>query len=107
MSFDELEIIRNVELPNEALENTRNWILLGCEIGQRGGDLLDITKDNIRYKDGGLYLDLIQQKTKKNVTIRIIDPYIIDIVENKLPYKIPNQRFNVLFKEVCKIAKID
>ena len=71
LSFEELEQIRNVDLSNieylnqfkkdnpeltknlsitpESLNNVRNWILLGCEIGQRGGDLLEITTENIRY----------------------------------------------------------
>ncbi|MBN8643129.1 MAG: phage integrase SAM-like domain-containing protein [Flavobacteriales bacterium] len=107
LSFEELEQIRVAEMPDEALNNARNWILLGCEIGQRGGDLLSITEDNIRYKGNSIYIDLIQQKTKKNVTIGIIAPHVIDIVKNHLPYKIPNQKFNELFKEVCKIAKIN
>ncbi|PBJ11523.1 phage integrase SAM-like domain-containing protein [Flavobacterium sp. ACN6] len=107
LSFDELEKIRTANITGEAHQNARKWLLIGCEIGQRGGDLLNITPDNIRYKGGNMYLDLIQQKTKKPVTIGIIAPYIIDILENSFPYKITTQKLNDHIKKVCEIAKIN
>lgn len=107
LSFDELQKIRNANIVSEAHQNARKWLLIGCEIGQRGGDLLDITKDNIRYKGGNIYIDLIQQKTKKPVTIGIIAPYIIDILENSFPYKITTQKLNEHIKKVCETAEIN
>lgn len=129
LSFDELEQIKNVDLSNEkqlkefkvqnpeltkgiaitpeALNNARNWILIGCEIGQRGGDLLKITNDNIRYKGNTIYIDIIQQKTNKSVTIGIIAPHVIDIIENHLPNEVPHQKLNDYVKVVCKLAGID
>lgn len=106
LSFAELDEIIKADIKNEAHQNARKWLLIGCEIGQRGGDLLAITKDNIRYKSGNMYLDLIQQKTKKAVTIGIIDPYIIDIIENNFPYKISTQKLNTYIKKVCETAGI-
>ncbi|MNQ40728.1 Phage integrase family protein [compost metagenome] len=129
LSFVELEQIKNVELSNaehlnqfkkenpeltkgisitpEALNNARNWILIGCEIGQRGGDLLKITNDNIRYKGTTIYIDIIQQKTNKSVTIGIIAPHVIDIIENRLPKEVPHQKLNDYVKVVCKLAGIN
>jgi hypothetical protein len=107
LSFEELETIRTADITSEAYNNARKWILLGCEFGQRGQDLINITKDNIRYKAGNLYLDLTQQKTKKAVTIPVIAPHVIDIIENDFPYKISTQKLNLYIKEVCKIAEID
>ncbi len=107
LSFEELETIRTADIKSEAYNNARKWLLIGCEIGQRGGDLMNITKENIRYKGGNMYLDIIQQKTKKDVTIGIIAPHVIDIIENSFPYKISTQKLNLYIKEVCKIAKID
>lgn len=107
LSFDELYEIRKADITSEALINARKWLLIGCEIGQRGGDLLEITKDNIRYKGENMYLDIVQQKTKKAVTIGIIAPYIIDIIENSFPYKITTQKLNDHIKKVCEIAKIN
>ena len=107
LSFEELETIRTADIKSEAYKNARKWLLIGCEIGQRGGDLMNITKEDIRYKGGNMYLDIIQQKTKKAVTIGIIAPHVIDIIENGFPYKISTQKLNLYIKEVCKIAKIE
>jgi integrase len=107
LSFAELDDIRKADIKSEAHQNARKWLLIGCEIGQRGGDLLDITPDNVRYKGGNMYLDLIQQKTKKPVTIGIIAPHVIDIIENSFPYKITTQKLNEHIKKVCETAKIN
>ena len=98
---------KGISITPETLNNARNWILLGCEIGQRGGDLLEITAENIRYKGKSIYLDILQQKTNKSVTIGIIAPHVIDIVENNLPKKVQHQKLNDYIKVVCKLAGID
>jgi integrase len=107
LSFDELKAIRTANITNEAHKNARNWILLGCEFGQRGQDLMNITKENIRSKGETMYLDIIQQKTKKAVTIPIIVPHVIEITKDNFPYKISTQKLNTYIKKVCEIAKID
>lgn len=107
LSIDELNTISNTDITNPAYNNARNWLLIGCEIGQRAGDLLNITKDNIRYKGGNMYLDLTQQKTGKSVTIGIVNPRIVDIIENNFPHKISTQKLNFYIKKVCEIAKIN
>ena len=101
------ELTKNISITTETLNNARNWILLGCEIGQRGGDLLEITTENIRYKGKSIYLDILQQKTNKSVTIGIIAPHVVDIVENSLPKKLQHQKLNDYIKVVCKLAGID
>lgn len=108
LSFAELEQIRtSTDIIKPEHVNARNWLLIGCEIGQRGTDLLNITKNNFRYnQNGNLYLDITQQKTGKAVTIGIIDQNIIEIIENDLPHKISIQNLNAYIKKVCEIAKI-
>jgi integrase len=100
------ELTKNLLLTPETLNNARNWVLIGCEIGQRGGDLLKIKDENIRYKGGNMYLDIIQQKTNKSVTIGIIAPHVIEIIENNLPKEIPHQKLNDYVKVICKLAGI-
>jgi integrase len=108
LSFAELEQIRtSTDILKPEHLNARKWLLIGCEIGQRGTDLLNITLEHFRYNDkGNMYLDIIQQKTGKSVTIPIIDPNIIDIIKNDLPHKITIQNLNAYIKKVCEIAKI-
>jgi len=107
LSFEELEQIRTAEIETKALKNARNWLLLGCEIGQRASDLLKLTSDNLRYKGGSIYFDIEQQKTGKFVTVRVIAPHVIDIVENNFPYPISQQKLNKHIKDVCELAKIE
>lgn len=101
------KLTKDILIAPKELINARNWILLGCEIGQRGGDLLKITKDNVRYKGESIYLDVLQEKTNKDVTIGVIEPFAIDIIKNQFPVKIPHQKLNNYVKIICKLAGID
>lgn len=107
LSFDELEKIRIKTILNSSLHNARKWLLIGCEIGQRVSDLLEISQDNIRYSGNLYFADIIQKKTGKSVTVPIIAPHIIDIIENEFPYSISAQKLNKHIKAVCKLAEID
>jgi integrase len=102
----ELEKIKETTLLTETLENVRKWLFLGCNIGQRGGDLLNITKDNFVTRNGLDVIELKQQKTDKNVTIPVLPP-TKEILKEGLPYKIPIQYFNNQLKTLCQLAKID
>lgn len=102
----EQEQIKNTPLLREALINARKFLLLGCLIGQRGGDLLSITASNIKDLSGIKIIELKQQKTGKLVAIPLL-PEAIEIIESGLPYKISLTHFNLHIKDICKIAGID
>ena len=106
LNEDEQELIKNVPLLREALINARKWLLLGCLIGQRGGDLLSITANNFKDINGIKIIELKQQKTGKLVAIPLL-PEAIEIIESGLPYKISLTHFNEHIKDVCKIAGIN
>ncbi|WP_339918513.1 phage integrase SAM-like domain-containing protein [uncultured Flavobacterium sp.] len=105
--LDELEQrkIKNVKLAKEAHINARKWLLLGCLIGQRAGDLLNITEKNLKEIKGMRIIELKQKKTGKLVAIPLL-PQALEIIESGLPYKISLEHFNRYSKEVCKEAKI-
>lgn len=107
LSFDELDKIQNTEMPSDHLKEVKKWILIGCNIGQRGGDLLSITPQNIRLNAKGLYIDLIQQKTSKKVTIGVVQDYVVDILLNDFPKPVSLNKINKHIAKVCEIAKID
>ena len=70
LTFSELERIERVQLPSERLENTRKWMIIGFWLGQRVSDLLTLTKLNIRSApNGGVYVDIVQRKTKKKLPL--------------------------------------
>jgi integrase len=102
----EQELIKNADIVREAHINARKWLLLGCLIGQRAGDLLNITDKNLRDINGMKIIELKQQKTGKLVAIPLL-PEALKIIENGLPYKINLEHFNKYSKEVCEIAKIN
>ena len=105
LSEDEQEAIKSAPLIREALINARKWLLLGCLIGQRGGDLLNITAKNIKDLSGMKIIELKQQKTGKLVAIPLL-PEAIEIIESGLPYKISLVHFNEYIKDVCEAAKL-
>lgn len=102
----EQELIKNATLVLEAHINARKWLLLGCLIGQRAGDLLNITDSNIKAIKNMQIIELKQQKTGKLVAIPLL-PEAIEIVESGIPYKISLEHFNSYSKKICEIAKID
>ncbi len=106
LSEEEQELIKKATLMREALINARKWLLLGCLIGQRGGDLLSITSKNIKEIGGAKIIELKQQKTGKLVAIPLL-PEALEIIENDFPYKISLPRFNEYIKSVCKEAGIN
>jgi len=53
-----------------------------------------------------LYIDIIQQKTKKAVTVGVADPLVIEILENEFPRKVSQVVFNKQIKALCKMVGI-
>ena len=106
LSFEEIERIKNLSGLPSTLENTRRWMLIGLFIGQRVSDLLKLTPQNIRKAEVGVYVDLLQQKTEKHVTIGVVDAKVIQILEDYFPYLISAQQFNKQIKQICQLAGI-
>ncbi len=102
----ELQTIQQAVLPTKALKNARKWLLLGCNIGQRGGDLLNLNENNFVTRNGYEVIELKQQKTGKNVTIPVLET-TKEILETGLPYKISIQKFNNYIKTVCELAELN
>jgi integrase len=106
LSPSELKAIENANLINEAHKNARKLLLLGCNIGQRGGDLLKLNESNFVTRNGYEVIELKQQKTGKNVTIPVLST-TKEIIKSGLPYKISLPKFNEHIKKICEIAEID
>jgi integrase len=53
-----------------------------------------------------LYIDILKQKTKKAVTIGVVEPLVIKILENKFPRKVSQVVFNKQIKALCKMVGI-
>lgn len=102
---EELKKIEETALNIETLKNVRKWLLLGCNLGQRGQDLLNLTKENFVTRHGLEVIELKQQKTGKQVTIPVL-PVTKEILQEGLPHKISLQKFNEKLKVLCEKAGI-
>ena len=103
----EIKVLKGLERIPSELEDSYKWLLIGLSIGQRVSDLLSLNASNIRKATNGLYIDIIQQKTKKAVTIGVADPLVIDLLESEFPKVLSQEAFNKQIKMICKIAGID
>jgi integrase len=91
----------------EEYKNSYNWLLIGLCIGQRVSDLLKLSPNNLRKAPAGLYIDILQQKTKKAVTVGVADPLVIEILKNEFPRRVSQVVFNKQIKLLCKLARIE
>lgn len=101
----ELEKIKKANILQPHLQNARKWLLLGCNIGQRVSDLLNITENNFVKRNDLNLIELKQKKTGKNVSIPVLDT-TQEIIKDGLPHKISAAKFNDYIKKVCEIAEI-
>ena len=109
LNFDELERIERTVFKRDALENAKDWLIIGCYLGQRVSDLLTLTKDNISVKNGIRLIELTQTKTGKKVAIPL-DQKVEDILSKRngdFPRAISKAKFNRHIKDVAKIAGIN
>ena len=75
LSLDELKIISEKKMPNNYLDNARDWLIVACFTGQRVSDYLRFTKEMIvDNNDGRRYLEFKQKKTNKEMRIPILEP---------------------------------
>jgi hypothetical protein len=54
-----------------------------------------------------LYIDILQQKTKKAVTVGVADPLVIKLLENEFPRRVSQVVFHKQMKALCKMAEIE
>ena len=107
LSKEEQKQIIETVMPTESLENVKKWIIIGCNLGQRGEDLLNFKIKDCREQNDYMLIDVYQTKTKKWVTVPIMEKNIANIITSDKPYQISLQKMNKYTKEVCKIAGID
>jgi len=102
----EIKALKELKQIPEAYTDSYSWLLIGLAIGQRVSDLLKLSPNNLRKAATGLYIDIIQQKTRKSVTVGVVDPLVIEILENEFPKKVSQVAFNKEIKILCRMAGI-
>jgi len=106
LSLEEIKKIEDCNIEPDYLINTRDWLLVSCETGQRVSDFLRFTKDMIRYENSKPLIEFTQVKTRKIMTVPL-SKKVIKILkkrEGNFPRPISDQKYNDYIKEVCKLA---
>jgi hypothetical protein len=103
----EIKALKELKQIPEVFTDSYKWLLIGLCIGQRFSDLLKLTTSNLRKALAGLYIDILQQKTKKAVTVGVADHLVIKILENEFPRRVSQVVFNKQIKALCRIARIN
>jgi len=106
LDLEEIELIKKAVLPSHLI-NSWKWMLIGLYTGQRVADLLSLKTDQLREGPNDiLYIDFVQQKTGRAVTVGILDPLIKEILLEEFPSYSYSQLFNMHIKQICKVAGI-
>jgi hypothetical protein len=103
----EIKALKELKQIPEVFTDSYKWLLIGLCIGQRVSDLLKLTTSNLRKALAGLYIDILQQKTKKAVTVGVADHLVIKILENEFPRRVSQVVFNKQIKALCRMAGIE
>lgn len=119
LSFDEIEKIKDVSTLNTDWNIAKDWLVLGCYLGQRVSDLLRMNKRMIYTKtdsEGNTFrfIEIKQQKTGEKVVIPIHDEVetILNKYNGDFPPTFANNfdsnavLFNRHIKKVCELAGI-
>jgi integrase len=105
ITFQEQEQIRNLKLSG-TLENSRDWVLIGCQVGLRISDLLTLKKEMIVEE---CLIPITMKKVKKQLVISLSDN-IIEILNKRngeFPPRVSHQKFNQHIKKICRLAKMN
>lgn len=117
LSFDEIQKIKDVQTLNTDWNIARDWLVLGCYLGQRSSDLLRMTKTMIYTKtdsDGNKFrfIEIKQKKTGEKVVIPLHDE--VETILQKYSGNFPPvfsdnpesnaNLFNKHIKKVCELA---
>lgn len=120
LSTEEIVKIKNTNIDKGTLSYARDWLIAGCYLGQRSGDLLKMTKNMISTKfdsegNSFRFIEIIQQKTESKVVIPI--HHEVELILNKYQGDFPPifstnpssniGLFNRYIKKVCALAEIN
>ncbi len=115
LTFEDLTKIENIDKRrlNDNYDNAKDWLIISCYTGQRISDFMRFDKSMIRYEKNKQeilkpFIEFTQVKTNK-VMIVALHPKVIEILEKRngnFPNPIPDPKYNLYIKQVCRIAGI-
>lgn len=110
LTFDDLKKIEEKEMPNDYLDNARDWLVISCYTGQRVSDYLRFKSSMIVEDQAGKkYIQFTQKKTNTAIRLPILKKVqeILEKRDGEFPRSISAVNLNLFIKEVCKIAELN
>jgi hypothetical protein len=113
LTREEIELLHKSTMPNEDLENSKDWLVISCNTAQRISDFMNFKKsDMVDIVDGANRIQAIkitQQKTGKLLEIPLFKMVreILDKRGGEFPKAISDQRYNTNIKKICQLVGID
>ncbi|MEP0266611.1 tyrosine-type recombinase/integrase [Dokdonia sp.] len=91
---------------NKTYQKTRDWCVIGCWVGLRVGDLMDLPPIDITEK----FIEVQPKKTKDSTGIKVVIPlhhHIKEIINKRgMPTKMQDVHYNKHIKTVCRAVGI-
>ena len=113
LTREEIELLHKSKMPNDDLENSKDWLVISCNTAQRVSDFMNFKKsDMVDIVDGTNRIQAIkitQQKTGKLLEIPLFKMVreILDKRGGEFPEAISDQRYNTNIKKICQLVGID
>lgn len=113
LTVKELEKLEHHGFAQERLQQVKDWFVFSCYTGLAYNEMKNLEKHNIVDGfDGQLWIEMVRQKTQRNITvpllpkaIKLIDKYKRED-ENIVFPMISNQRYNSYLKEIASVLGI-
>ena len=113
LTREEIELLHKSKMPNDDLENSKDWLVISCNTAQRVSDFMNFKKtDMVDIVNGSNRIQAIkitQQKTGKLLEIPLFKMVreILDKRAGEFPEAISDQRYNTNIKKICQLVGID
>ena len=113
LTREEIELLHKSKMPNDDLENSKDWLVISCNTAQRVSDFMNFKKtDMVDIVNGSNRIQAIkitQQKTGKLLEIPLFKMVreILDKRDGEFPEAISDQRYNTNIKKICQLVGID
>jgi hypothetical protein len=109
LTIEDQKDIEDLDLKDETLDISRDWLLIACSTGQRHSDFSRFNTSMIRDVKGKHIIEFVQKKVDKKIAILLNDRVlkILEKYDDQFPPVLLEQKLNKYFKILGRKAKID
>jgi integrase len=114
LTTEELKTLEKHQFNQPRLQQVKDWFVFSCYTGLAYNEISKLQKKHIvRGFDGELWIEMVREKTQKNIAIPIL-PKALELIDkyadenSEFIFKVcSNQRYNSYLKEIAPILGIE